>query len=167
MVIKFFICKGLNATDIGKELDSVCKNDAPSYRTVAKWIAEFKEPERAFGDSRRTGRPSTITTDENIKAAERIVMRDRQISVRRLAYELAIPTTTVYEIISNQLGMKKVSIRWILKLFTPIQCANRVDCYQELLQESKVNPDNYFYRIVTGNETRVYYYDSLSQQETR
>ena len=94
-------------------------------------------------------------------------MCDRQISVRRLAYELAIPTTTVYEIMSNHLAMKKVSTKWVSKLLTPIQCANRVDCCQELLQESEVNQDNYFHRIVTGDEIRLYYYDLLSQQEAR
>ena len=99
----------------------------------------------------RTIHPSTITTDKNVEAVERIVKRDPQTSVRRLDYELAIPTTTVYEIIGNQLGMKQVSTRWIPKLFTPIQRANRVDCCQKLLQESEVNSDNYFHRIVTGD----------------
>ena len=83
-------------------------------------------------------------------------MHDRQIAVRRLAYELDIPTTTtttVCEIMSNHLGMKKVSRRWIPKLFTSIQHANRVNCCQELSQESEVNLDNYFHRIVTNDET--------------
>ena len=40
--------------------------------------------ERAFEDVPRMGRPSTITTDENIEAVERIVMRNRQVSVRRV-----------------------------------------------------------------------------------
>ena len=114
----------------------------------------------------RTIHPA-ITTDQNIEAIGRIVIRDRQISVRRLAYELPILTTTIYEIMSNHLGMKNVSTRWIPKLLTPIQRDNRVDCCQELLQKSEVNPDNYFDRIVTGNETWVYYYDRLSQQETK
>jgi transposase len=76
-VIKFFTRKGLNATEISKELDNVYKDSAPSYHTVAKWVAEFKDPERGFEDSPRTGRPSTVTTTENIEAVERIVMRDR------------------------------------------------------------------------------------------
>ena len=80
-------------------------------------------------------------------------MRDRQISVRRVACELAIPVTIVYETMSNYLDMKKVSLRWAPKLITSIQRANRVDCCQELLQESEVNSDNYFHRIVTGDET--------------
>ena len=94
-------------------------------------------------------------------------MCGQQISVRHLAYELAIPTTTVYEIINNHLGMKKVPTRGVPKLRTSIQRANHVDCCQELLQESKVNSDKYFDRIVTGDETWVYYYDRLSLQETK
>ena len=144
-------------------MDSVYKDDAPSYRTVIKWVAEFIEPKRGFEDSPRTSHSSTITTDQNIEVVERIVMRDRQISICRVAYELAIPTTTVYEIMSNRLDMKKVSTRRIPKLLTPVQHANRMDCYRELVKDSEVSSDNYFDCIETGDETWVYYYDSLIQ----
>ena len=92
-------------------------------------MAEFKDPERAFEDVSGMGRPSTITTDENIEVVEQIVMCDRQISIRRLAKELAI----IHEIMNNHMGMKKVCTRWIQKLLTPIQRVFRVDCCQELL----------------------------------
>ena len=107
LIIKFFFRKALNEIEISKDLDSVYKDDIPSYCTVAKWVAIFKDPEHGFKNSSRTGRPSTITTDQNIEVVEQIVMRDRQISVRHVAYELTIPTITVYEIISNDLSMKK------------------------------------------------------------
>ena len=55
VVIKFFIRKGLNATEISKELQSVYKYDAPSYRTITKRLAKFKESEHAFEDSPRMG----------------------------------------------------------------------------------------------------------------
>ena len=57
-VIKFFIRNGLNITEIGKELDSVYKDDIPSYRIVTKWVAKFKDLERGFEDSPRTNHPS-------------------------------------------------------------------------------------------------------------
>ena len=160
----FFIRKGLNAIEISKELDNVYNDDAPSYHTVTKWIVEFKEPERVFEDLSWTGCPSTISTNENIEAIEQIVMRDWQICVRRLAYELPIPTATVYEIMSNHLGMKKVFTKWVRKLLIPVQC---VDCCQEFLQKSEVNPNNYFDCIVTGDGIWVYYYDPLSEQEAK
>ena len=138
--IKFSTRKGLNAIEISKELDNVYKYSAPSYCTVAKWVTEFKNPEHASGDAPRMGHPPTITADENIEGVERIVMRDRQISIRRLPEELAI----IHEIMSNHMGMKKVCTRWVPTLLTPIQLANSVDCYQELLQQSKVNPAKFF-----------------------
>ena len=136
-VIKFFTWKGLNTTEISKELDNVYKDSALSYRTVDNWVAEFKDPERGFEDALRMGRPSTITADENIEAVERIVMRNRQVSVRRLAYELGILKTIIHEIMDNQLGMKKVCTQWILKLLTPIQLAFRVHCVVKSCRRAK------------------------------
>ena len=59
----------------------------PHCRQVS---AKFKNPERGFEDALRMGCPPTITADENVQAVQRIVMRDRQISIRRLVEELAI-----------------------------------------------------------------------------
>ena len=76
-VIKVFTRKGLNAIEISKEPDNVYEDSAPSYRTVAKWVAEFKGPERGFEDAPQMDRrPSTITVDENIETVEWIGMRD-------------------------------------------------------------------------------------------
>ena len=75
---------------------------------------DTSDPERAFENALRMGLPSTITADENIEAVERIVMRDRQISIRRLAEELAI----IHEIMNNHMGMKKAWTRWVPKLLT-------------------------------------------------
>ena len=127
-------------------------------------MAEFKDPERAFEDAPRMGCPSTITTDENIKAVGRIVMRNRQVSIRRLAEE---PLAIIHEIMNNHIGMKNVCTRWVPKLLTPIQRANRVDCCQELLQQSEVNPVKFFDCIVTGDESWIHHYDPLSQLEAK
>ena len=110
-IIKFFTREGLNTIEISKELDNVCNDSAPLYRTVANSVAEFNNPEHAFEDAPRMGRPSTITTDENIEAIEWIVMHNRQVSVRRVAYKLGFPKTTIHETLDNQLSMKKVSTR--------------------------------------------------------
>ena len=120
-VIKFSTWKGLHATEIIKELDNVYNDDVLSYQTVAKCLTPSKHPQRAFEDSSRKGPTSTITTYQNIQVVERITIRDQQVSVRHIFYELPIPTTTIYEIMSNDLGMKKISIRWVPKLLTPIQ----------------------------------------------
>ena len=153
----------MNAIEISKELDNVYKDSVPSYHTVAKWVAEFKDPERGFEDAPRMGRPSTITGNENIETVERIVMRNRQISIHRLDEELAI----IDEIMNNHMGMKKVCTDWVSKVLTSIQRANRVDCCQELLQQSEVNPVKFFDCIVTDDESWIHHYGSLSQLEAK
>ena len=112
-------------------------------------------------------RPSTITANENIEAVEWIIMRDRQVSVSRVAYILGITKTTIHEIMNNRMGMKNVFTRWIPKLLAPIQRANPVDCCQELLQQSKVNPVKVFDCVVTGDESWIHHYDLLSQLEVK
>ena len=72
--------------------------------TVAKWVAEFNDPEHGFEGAQRM---DIITADEYIEVIERIVMHDRQISIRRLAEQLTI----IHEIINNHMGMKKVCTR--------------------------------------------------------
>ena len=106
-VIKFFTRKGLNTTEIRKELDNIYKDSALSYCSIANWMAEFKDPERGFENAPRMDHPSTITTQETIEAVERIVIRNRQISIHRLAEELSIPKTIIHEIMDNQLGMRR------------------------------------------------------------
>ena len=56
-VREFFTRKGLNAIEISKELDNVYKDPVPSYRTVVKWVAEFRDPERVFDDAPQMSRP--------------------------------------------------------------------------------------------------------------
>ena len=128
-------------------------------------MTEFKDPERGFEDAPRMDHPSTITANENIEAIERTVMRDGQVSIRRVAEELGIPKTIIHEIMNNHMGMKKVCSRWVPKLLTPIQHANRVDCCQELLQQSEVNSAKFSGCIVTGDESWIRHYDPLSQLE--
>ena len=166
-VIKFFTRKGLNAVEIHNELDSVYRDSAPSYRTVAKLVAEFKDPERDFEDAPRSGRPSTTFTDENIRAIERIVMYDRQISVRRVANELGISKSMVHNIMNTHLRMRKVYTRWVPKLLTPLQRMNRVDYCRELLQQTEASPIQFLSRIVTSDESWIYNYDPLTQVEAK
>ena len=68
-VIKFFTRKGLNTTEISKDLKNVYKDSGLSYRPLANWMIEFSNPEHGFENAPRMGcRPSTISTQQNIEA---------------------------------------------------------------------------------------------------
>ena len=93
-------------------------------------------------------------------------MRNPQISVRRVADELGIPKISLHKIISDDLGMKKVCTRWVLKFLTSLQHINRVDWCEEL-DNCNQGPTRLFGGIVTEDETQIHHYDPLSQQEAK
>ena len=57
IVINFFTREELSATQMTKELADVCGDSTASFRTVAKWVAEFKDPTRVFDDASRSAPP--------------------------------------------------------------------------------------------------------------
>ena len=63
--------------------------------------------------------------------------------------------------------MRKVYTKWVPKLLTPLERANRVECSEVLLQESEEDPIGFLGRIVTGDETWIHHYDPLSQLEAK
>ena len=125
VVIKFFTCKRLSATEIIKEFSDVYSDSAPSYHSAAKWVAEFNDLTRAVEGAPQSNRPPAALANESIRVVEEVMMRViDKLSVRHVADELDISATSLDEIISDYLEMKKVCMRWVLKPLTPLQRAN-------------------------------------------
>jgi [histone H3]-lysine36 N-dimethyltransferase SETMAR len=93
------------------------------------------------------------------------MMCDRQVFDWRATDELGIPKIAVHEIMIPCLGMSKVCTRWVLEILTPPQHVNQVECCKELLYVSEAQLYLFTYWIVTGDESWVYQYNSLSQSE--
>ncbi|KAG5346680.1 SETMR methyltransferase, partial [Acromyrmex charruanus] len=105
-VIKHLYKKRLMPKEIKVVLDNVHSTSAPAFATVYNWVNEFKH-----------GRTSTCNRDvqlrllrqEIIDKVHDIVLTDRRVKVRELI--------TVISIL-HELGMKKLSAREVLRLFT-------------------------------------------------
>ena len=88
-------------------------DSSPKYSTVAKWSAEFKRGRDSLEDDPRPGRPADVISQEMIDRVERLVLNNRRIKVAEFASECGISNGSVYTIIHEQLGMSKVSARWV------------------------------------------------------
>jgi len=69
-------------------------------------------------DAPRSRRPIEAATSEIIDKIHDIVLTDRRVKVRELVEATGISHGTVISILHEQLSMKKLSARWVPRLFT-------------------------------------------------
>jgi len=125
-VIKYLHKKGLNPQDIHADMVDTVGDDAPALSTVYKWTAEFKRGRESLEDDPRPGRPTTATTPDNIDRVHHLVMGDRRLTISQIASDVGISRERVEHILHNELGMSKVSARWVPRLLTPNQKHTRL-----------------------------------------
>ena len=126
-MIEYLLKKGLNAKEIHEDMVKTDSECAPSYATVKRWVIEFKHGRESLKDNDRCGAPVTVKTPEKISEVLAMVMKDRRFTVRHIGETLGLTSTTVYEILKNDLQMTKVSARWVPRLLTPEQKVIRMN----------------------------------------
>jgi len=110
--------KSLTPKEIKAELDNVRSTFASAFATVYNWVNKFKHGRIFTCDASRSERPIEIATPEIIDKVHDIVLIDRRVKVRELVEATGISHGTVISILHEQLGMKKLSARWMLCLLT-------------------------------------------------
>ncbi|KAG5309238.1 SETMR methyltransferase, partial [Acromyrmex insinuator] len=143
------VIKHLHMKEIKAELDNVHNTSAPAFATVYNWVNEFK-------------RGRTSTCDANlIDKVHDIVLPDRRVKVRELVEAAGISHGTVISILHEQLGMKKLSARWVPHLLTVDHKRDRKQC----LEMFQCNPDEFLRRFITVDEIWIHYFTPETSEE--
>ena len=140
-VIKYFQMKNMSPTEIHTDLQNTLGESSPSYSAVKKWCREFKCRRQSCEDAPRRGRPVEVTTPENINKIHDLVMADRRCTIRHLEELTGMSSTRIQSILTKQLGLHKVSARWVPRMLTPDQKRIRVTSCEGLLARYRVNPE--------------------------
>ena len=125
---------------------------------VFVWFNRFKTGRRSVGGDPRTGRPSTSNTDENIVKVRDLVRSYRRLTIREMSHELNLSFYAVQSILTKDLTMRRVSVKFILKLLSDEQKQHRLQVAKEMINRSENDPD-FLNRVITGDESWVYGYD--------
>ncbi|UYV72969.1 AGL [Cordylochernes scorpioides] len=120
---------------------------------VYRWYKVLSEGREDVNDEERAGRPSTSTTDEKINEVEKMILANRQITVREVAEDLNISIGSCRSIFINDLGMRQVAA--IPKLLNCDQKQHRMNIANEMLDSVRDDP-NLLQRVITGDEAWVY-----------
>jgi hypothetical protein len=81
----------------------------------------LKEGREDVQDDPRNGQPKTQGTDANVDRVWTLVRSDRRLAVRLIAEQLNMNMETVRQIITEDLGMRKISAKKVPRIWTDHQ----------------------------------------------
>lgn len=165
--IKFLTKLEWKPTEIIKALQNVYGDSSPSRAVVYRWIRRFKDGRNDLQDDQREGRPSAPKNAQNIELVRNLVEEDRRITVNEIAKELDILFGSTFSILKEDLGLSKLSARWVPKALQQNQLNLRSDLSLALLTRIEANEANFFERVITGDETWIYLYDPESKVQSK
>ena len=163
----FLFKEGATATEILQRLQNVCSECAPSRATVFRWFDGFRGGKNTITDEKKSGRPKTASTRENLEKVANLIKEDPRITIGKLSDELAIGRNAIESILHDELHLVKMSAHWIPKLLTCEQKTARQETCSILLKRFNQEGPNFLERIVTGDESWVNYYEPESKQQSK
>ncbi|XP_071649994.1 protein GVQW3-like [Temnothorax longispinosus] len=125
--IKFCVKNGLNGARTLEMLKKCFGNDTLEKTVVYQWHERFRSGRKSVKDDKRSGRPSTSKTDENVDKVKEIVVKNRKLTIRELAEDLNIAYGSVQDILVNDLGFRRVAAKLVPKDLNFLQKRDRVD----------------------------------------
>ena len=140
-------------------------DNAMSQNKTFLWYKRFKDGRTSVDDDERSGRPSTSTTPENIAKVREAILADRRQTIHDVCEIVGLSYGTVQRILADNLNMRRISARFVPRLLSHDQKANRVSVCRELKQQARGDP-TFIPNIITDDETRLYSYDPETKQQS-
>uniref|UniRef100_A0A8C4X9K6 Protein GVQW3-like n=1 Tax=Erpetoichthys calabaricus TaxID=27687 RepID=A0A8C4X9K6_ERPCA len=154
-----FMCKlGKSASETLAALQQVYSANALKKTAVYDWFSQFKNGQETLENNPRSGRPPTSRNEEMIKQVRRLVRADRKITIAELEQEVGISRGSIHAILTENLEMRRVCAKFVLRLLTTDQMEFRMFVAGDLFQKSSQD-STFLEKIVTGDESWVYAYD--------
>ena len=125
--IKFCVKLGETCIETFNKLKQAYGEHALLRSQVFKWFKAFSEGRESIKDEPSSGRPSTSKTDKNVEIVGALLRSDRRVTVRMIASELNLNHTTVHQILTEELAMKKLCAKFVPKNQAIEQKENRND----------------------------------------
>src|SRR5215469_14297065 len=124
--ITFCVKLGESATVTYEKLQRAYGEHSLSRAQVFRWHKSLLEGREQVEDEPCTGRPSTSKTDDNVERVRSLVRSDHRLTLRMISSELNLDRFTIHQILTQDLGMRKVCAKMVPKNLTTKK-ANRRD----------------------------------------
>jgi transposase len=163
-VIRFLWAQGKRPAQIYREMTAVYGDDFMSLENVCKWVAQFADKRTSLDDSSNSGRPRTVITPGNMAQVQTLIQEDRRRTVKSIAVTLDMSYGSVYDILHDALGYRKVAARWVPRSLTADHKAVRMMTCLDHLETYRHDGTTFLESIVTGDETWAHHFIPESKQ---
>ena len=153
VLIKYCFLKGKNTVKAKQWLDKRYGDSAPGKSIIIDWYAGFKRGRTNTDDAERSGRPKSAVVPKNITKVHKIVLGDRKLKLREIADTLKILESSLFTILHESLGLRKLFSKWVSRLLTPNQKQQRVDDSGRSMEQFKRGKKDLLRRYVTMDVT--------------
>ena len=109
---------GKNTVQVKQWLDKCYLNSALSETMVKKWYSDFKFNHTDTNDTECSGCPHSAVVLENNKKLHKLVLANHKLKLREITEELEISEGSVFAILHEHLSMRKLCLKWVLRLLT-------------------------------------------------
>jgi transposase len=148
-VVKYFSLKGWGNKKITAELESTFQRCALSRATVKRWLRYFNSGDLSCADLPRRGRPLTSLGS----VIEKFLEKHPFASSKVVSRHIDVSASTVKEIMTRELGLKKYTRRWVPHELSEDQKKFRVDQSRMPLDILQLYAEHNFEGIVTDHES--------------
>ena len=125
---------GKNTVEVKQWLNKRYGDSAPGKSITIDWYAEFKRGRTNTDDAERSGRPKSAVVPENITKVHKIVLGNRKLKLLEMSDTLKISESSVFTILQESLGMRKLFSKLVLRLLTRDQKQQRVKDSERCLE---------------------------------
>ena len=152
--IKF--CQKLGDTQVEtiRKIQQAFGDDAMSITQIREWYNRFKDGSTSVDSEPCHSRPSTSWNDNVINQVWTLLMQDRRITVRELADKMGVSIGSVHTILTADLGLRRVSAKFVPKLLRMEEKQLRLEIAQDML-DCVESDSNFLNSVITGDESRV------------
>ena len=126
-----------------------------SWKTVFNWIQEFNKGRQSIRDQEHPGRPAEVSTEAIMQHVEQIIRNDQHVSIDDVARAVSRSCRTAYNIMHEQLKVRKVCARSVPRQLIVEQKMFRICLSLQHLNRYTEEGEDLMALIVTGDESWI------------
>lgn len=108
-------------------LQATYKDDALGKTQMFEWFFRFRKGQMSIDNQPHSGRPPTFRTDKNVYKIRIPIHEDSLRTIYELVQPNGVILNLIQLILSENLGMKSVAAKFVLRLPTAEQKQNRME----------------------------------------